>query len=102
MHQTDRVLRQFKFRQPIPEEPKVLDDQHRINLRQTNMNWSLFWSEYIEIWKNRYDHIPNRELIIVPELVCTPDDMPWFRIHSKSYLLSEEQRHWQIRLERER
>ncbi|KAK5846041.1 hypothetical protein PVK06_002307 [Gossypium arboreum] len=34
MHQTDRVLRQFGFRQPIPEEPKVLDDQHRIDLRR--------------------------------------------------------------------
>ncbi|KAG8493284.1 hypothetical protein CXB51_010841 [Gossypium anomalum] len=30
MHQTYRVLRQFGFRQLIPKEPKVLDDQHRI------------------------------------------------------------------------
>ncbi|MBA0673644.1 hypothetical protein Goklo_007346, partial [Gossypium klotzschianum] len=28
--------------------------------------------------------------------------MPWFRIHGKSYLLSEEQRHWQIHVESER
>ncbi|KAG8502695.1 hypothetical protein CXB51_000515 [Gossypium anomalum] len=74
MHQTDRVLRQFRFRQPIPEE----------------------------LEKNRYDYIPNRKPIIVPELACILDYMPWFRIHGKPYLLSEEQRHRQSRIERER
>ncbi|KAK5793487.1 hypothetical protein PVK06_034636 [Gossypium arboreum] len=49
-------------------------------------------SEYIEIWENRYDHIPDRKPIIVPELAYTLDYMPWFRIHGKPYLLSEEQR----------
>ncbi|MFQ6649479.1 hypothetical protein Gotur_022438 [Gossypium turneri] len=27
-----------------------------------------FWSHYIQIWKDRYDYIPTREPIIVPEL----------------------------------
>ncbi|MFQ6628980.1 hypothetical protein Gotur_006502 [Gossypium turneri] len=58
MHQTDRVLRQFGFRQQIP-----------VTLE--------------------YDHIPTRELIIVPELACTPDYMSWFRIQDKPYLLSK-------------
>ncbi|KAG8485997.1 hypothetical protein CXB51_019350 [Gossypium anomalum] len=84
---TERVLQQFGFRQPIPEEPEVLDEQHKIDLRLTNTNWPLFWSEYIKIWENRYDHIPDREPIIVLELACTPDYMPWFRIHGKPYLL---------------
>ncbi|MBA0779396.1 hypothetical protein Gotri_003651, partial [Gossypium trilobum] len=54
------------------------------------------------MWKNRYDHIPTQEPIIVPELACASNYMPWFRIHSKPYLLSEEQRHRQIRVKRER
>ncbi|XP_017613888.1 aspartic proteinase CDR1-like [Gossypium arboreum] len=33
-----RVLRQFGFQQPIPEEPEVLDDQQKIDLLQTNTN----------------------------------------------------------------
>ncbi|MFQ6631846.1 hypothetical protein Gotur_008730 [Gossypium turneri] len=33
MHQTDRVLRQFKFQQPIPVASEVLDDEHKIDLR---------------------------------------------------------------------
>ncbi|MBA0785305.1 hypothetical protein Gotri_025176 [Gossypium trilobum] len=31
-HQTDRVLRQFGFRQLIPVAPEVLDDEHKIDL----------------------------------------------------------------------
>ncbi|MBA0634134.1 hypothetical protein Godav_029371, partial [Gossypium davidsonii] len=33
MHQTDRVLRQFRFRQPIPVAPEVHDNKHKIDLR---------------------------------------------------------------------
>ncbi|MBA0788935.1 hypothetical protein Gotri_025908 [Gossypium trilobum] len=33
MHQIDRVLRQFRFREPIPVAPEVLDDEHKIDLR---------------------------------------------------------------------
>ncbi|KAG8497119.1 hypothetical protein CXB51_008269 [Gossypium anomalum] len=29
MHQSDRVLRQFRFRQPIPVAPEVFDDEHK-------------------------------------------------------------------------
>ncbi|MBA0780350.1 hypothetical protein Gotri_004461 [Gossypium trilobum] len=90
MHQTDRVLRQFGFRQLIPLTPEVLDDEHKINLRKSNTHWPVFFLEYIEIWENWYNHINTHELIIVPELTCTPSYMPWFRIHGKLYLLSEE------------
>ncbi|MBA0627007.1 hypothetical protein Godav_004567 [Gossypium davidsonii] len=54
------------------------------------MNWSVFFSKYIKIWENQYDHIPTRKPIIVLELACTPNYMSWFRIHDKLYLLSEE------------
>ncbi|KAK5785872.1 hypothetical protein PVK06_040493 [Gossypium arboreum] len=67
MHQTDRVLRQFRFRQPSSEEPEVLDEQYKINLWLANTNWPLFWLKYIKIWENRYDHIPDRKPIIVPD-----------------------------------
>ncbi|KAG8481055.1 hypothetical protein CXB51_025867 [Gossypium anomalum] len=91
MHQSDRVLRQFEFRQPIPVEPEVLDDEYKVDLRLLNTDWLRHWSEYIEMWEDRYDYIPTRELIIVPELACLPEYMPWFRIHGKPYLLSEEE-----------
>ncbi|MFQ6670019.1 hypothetical protein Gotur_035050 [Gossypium turneri] len=57
--------------------------------------------EYIDIWENRYDHIPTRESIIIPELACTLNYMPWFRIHGKPYLLLKKQMCQQIRVERE-
>ncbi|MBA0670509.1 hypothetical protein Goklo_029460 [Gossypium klotzschianum] len=71
MHQSDRVLRQFGFRQPILVAPE---------------------SYFIQIWEDRYDYIPTREPIIVPELACLPKYMPWFRINGKPYLLSAEER----------
>ncbi|KAH1107597.1 hypothetical protein J1N35_011365 [Gossypium stocksii] len=76
MHQSDRVLRQFRFRQPIPVVPEKLDDEHKTDLRQLNIDWPRYWSDYIEIWKNRYDYIPTREPIIVPELAYVPEYMP--------------------------
>ncbi|MBA0633812.1 hypothetical protein Godav_026008 [Gossypium davidsonii] len=33
MHQSNRVLRQLGFRQPISVAPEVLDDHHKIDLR---------------------------------------------------------------------
>ncbi|KAG8501048.1 hypothetical protein CXB51_003147 [Gossypium anomalum] len=71
MHQSDRVLRQFGFQQPISVAPE-------------------------------YDYIPTREPIIIPELACVPEYMPWFRIHGKPYLLSEEERQRQLHAQRER
>ncbi|MBA0696520.1 hypothetical protein Goari_003066, partial [Gossypium aridum] len=50
---------------------------------------------------NRYNNIPTGEPIIIPQLACDPDYMPWFRIHGKPYLLSKEKRHQQIRVEKE-
>ncbi|XP_012481108.1 serine/threonine-protein phosphatase 7 long form homolog [Gossypium raimondii] len=44
IHQTDKVLRQFRFRQPISVVPKVLNDEHK-----SNTNWLIFWSKYIEM-----------------------------------------------------
>ncbi|MBA0876453.1 hypothetical protein Goshw_016180, partial [Gossypium schwendimanii] len=102
MHQSDRVLRQFGFRQPIFVPPEVLDDHHKIDLRQLHTDWPRFWSHYIQMWEDWYDYIPTREPIIVPELACMPEYMPWFRIHGKPYLLSTEERQRQLRIQRER
>ncbi|KAH1122142.1 hypothetical protein J1N35_005302 [Gossypium stocksii] len=82
--------------------PEKLDDEHEIDLRLINTNWPRYWSNYIEMWENRYDYIPTREPIIVPELACVPKYMLWFKIHGKPYLLSEEERRRQIRVQRER
>ncbi|KAK5776301.1 hypothetical protein PVK06_044260 [Gossypium arboreum] len=62
------------------------------------------------MWENRYDYIPTRESIIIPELACVAEYMPWFKIHGKPwfiihgkpYLLSEEERRRQIRAQKKR
>ncbi|MBA0875572.1 hypothetical protein Goshw_003335, partial [Gossypium schwendimanii] len=75
-HQSDRVLRQFGYRQPIPVEPEVFDDQHKVDLRQLNTDWPRYWSEYMEMWEDK--------------------------IHGKPYLLTAEERQRQILVQRER
>ncbi|KAH1121327.1 hypothetical protein J1N35_004487 [Gossypium stocksii] len=92
MHQSDRVLWQFGFQKSVPVTPEKLDNEHEIDLRQLNIDWPRYWSNYIEMWENRYDYIPTREPIIVLELTCMLEYMSWFRIHGKPYLLSEEER----------
>ncbi|MBA0877915.1 hypothetical protein Goshw_015631, partial [Gossypium schwendimanii] len=41
-------------------------------------------------------HQSDRELIIILELPCVPEYMPWFRIHGKPYLLSAKERQQQL------
>ncbi|XP_052478404.1 serine/threonine-protein phosphatase 7 long form homolog [Gossypium raimondii] len=101
-HQTDRVLRQFGCRQPIPADPEEFDEHHKIDLRLLGTDWPLYWSVYTEMWENRNEYLPTREPIIVPELACVPEYMPWFRAHGKPYLLTPEERRRQIRVGRER
>ncbi|MFQ6653984.1 hypothetical protein Gotur_025130, partial [Gossypium turneri] len=91
-HQIDRVLRQFGCRQLIPADPEVFDDHHKIDLRLLGTDWPRYWSEYTKMWENRHEYLPTWEQIIVSELACIPEYMPWFRIHGKPYLLTPEER----------
>ncbi|MBA0878701.1 hypothetical protein Goshw_010467 [Gossypium schwendimanii] len=54
------------------------------------------------MWEDRYDYIPIQELIISPELAYVPEYMSWFKIHGKPYLLAEQERQRQLRVQRER
>ncbi|XP_052481157.1 uncharacterized protein LOC128035455 [Gossypium raimondii] len=77
------------------------DEHHKIDLRLLGTDWPLYWSVYTEMWENRNEYLPTREPIIVPELACIPEYMPWFRAHGKPYLLTPEERRRQIRVGRE-
>ncbi|KAK5825294.1 hypothetical protein PVK06_020109 [Gossypium arboreum] len=91
MHELNRVLPQFGFRQSILVAPYDLDDLHSIDLwGRSNENWIRFHAEYINIWNNRCKLLPHREAIIALELACYSEYMPWFRLLGKPYLLSKE------------
>ncbi|KAK8309917.1 hypothetical protein V6Z12_D02G154100 [Gossypium hirsutum] len=55
-------------------------------------NWLVFLAQYINMWNNRYEFLPTREVIIAPELTCDPKYMQWFKVYGKPYLLGEEER----------
>ncbi|MBA0713866.1 hypothetical protein Golax_012869, partial [Gossypium laxum] len=63
-----------------------------VEMHETDRNWLVFHSPHINIWNNRYDFLPTRKPIIVPELACDPEYMLWFRIHGKPYLYGEEEK----------
>ncbi|MBA0869622.1 hypothetical protein Goshw_000687, partial [Gossypium schwendimanii] len=91
IHETDRVLQQFRFRQLIPMAPQDLDDLHHIDLRRSDENWSIFHSQ-VNMWNDRYVLLSTRKPIIITELACDLEYMPWFKIHGKPYLYREEAR----------
>ncbi|KAH1106288.1 hypothetical protein J1N35_010056, partial [Gossypium stocksii] len=80
MHQSDRVLRQFRFRCLM-------------------MSTKSTYGNCIRVGRDTGHTISKCGKI---ELACVPEYMPWFRIHGKPYLLSEEERRWQIRVQRGR
>ncbi|MFQ6623788.1 hypothetical protein Gotur_003631 [Gossypium turneri] len=49
---------------------------------------------------NKYKFLPTREVIIAPELTCDLEYLPWFRVHSKPYLLVEEARDRKLHMRR--
>ncbi|KAH1091267.1 hypothetical protein J1N35_018524 [Gossypium stocksii] len=91
MHESDKVMQQFGFRQTIPSSPQDIEDLHYIDLRGRIVeNWPTFHMEYINLWNNRYNFLPIRKPIIVMELAYDLEYMSWFRHHGKPYLLAEE------------
>ncbi|KAH1064508.1 hypothetical protein J1N35_029495 [Gossypium stocksii] len=93
IHEPDRVLRQFGFRQSILVKSQELDDLHPIHLQgRTDENWPIFYVKYINMWNNRYEFLPIHEAIVTLELAYNLDYMQYFRVYCKPYLLGEEVR----------
>ncbi|KAH1130787.1 hypothetical protein J1N35_002165 [Gossypium stocksii] len=88
IHQSDRVLSQFRFRQLIPVAPEVFNDETKLT-----------YGNCIRIGRDTGHTISKCGKI---ELAYVPEYMPWFRIHGKPYLLSDEERRRQIHAQRER
>ncbi|MBA0630440.1 hypothetical protein Godav_002540, partial [Gossypium davidsonii] len=82
IHESDRVLGQFGFRQSILPEPQDIEILHHIDLRRsTDEHWLTFHAQYINIWGNKYEFLPTCEAIIALELAYNSKYMPWFRVH---------------------
>ncbi|MBA0676879.1 hypothetical protein Goari_018326, partial [Gossypium aridum] len=91
MHESDRVIWQFRFRKTILSPPQDTEALYKFDLHgRIDKDWLKFHDEYINIWECRYDFILIREPIISWELATAPKYMPWFRHHGKPYLQSEE------------
>ncbi|KAG8481414.1 hypothetical protein CXB51_026254 [Gossypium anomalum] len=64
--QKNKVLRQVRFRQSIPEEPEVLNDQHKIDLRLTNTDWTDPWQTIFAVGRAETSINPCGKGTMVP------------------------------------
>ncbi|MBA0850021.1 hypothetical protein Goshw_024283, partial [Gossypium schwendimanii] len=51
---------------------------------------------------NRNEFLPTRKAIVAHELTCNPENIPWFRVQDKSYMLGEDVRAMQPHMKRPR
>ncbi|MBA0865823.1 hypothetical protein Goshw_015758, partial [Gossypium schwendimanii] len=73
-----RVAREYSWgftMLSIPMAHQEFDDLHLIDLRRQDENWSIFHWQHINMWNHRYDFLPTRQPIIIPELACDSEYM---------------------------
>lgn len=103
MHESDRVLRQFGWRQQILPSSQDMKELHKVDMRgKDNTDWLVWHKEHIEVWDRRMQSIPIREQFFSMDTAATDDYLAWFRTTDKLYMLSPEERSWQIRVKRSR
>ncbi|MBA0602460.1 hypothetical protein Gorai_002640, partial [Gossypium raimondii] len=103
MHESNRVMRQFRCTQCIPLQPQELNDLHKIDMQgRLEEDRETFQKKYIEIWQDMYDYLLMCEPFLIPKLATSLDYMNWFSHHGKSYLLSASKRSRQRRRMRPR
>ncbi|BAU01990.1 hypothetical protein VIGAN_11138800 [Vigna angularis var. angularis] len=58
--QSDRVMRQFGFRQNIPHPPMNLDVEHKQDMRgRADWNWQEHHGQWIALWNDRHNCVFN-------------------------------------------
>ncbi|KAK5802888.1 hypothetical protein PVK06_030516 [Gossypium arboreum] len=103
MHESDRVLRQFGWRQQIPPPSQDMKELHKVDMQgKDNTDWLVWHKEHIEVWDRKMQSIPIREQFFSMDTAATDDYLAWFRTTDKLYMLSPEERSWQIRVKRSR
>ncbi|KAH7848784.1 hypothetical protein Vadar_007853 [Vaccinium darrowii] len=60
MHQPDRVMRQFGYRQVRPEGSQALDRSHSMTMRKSTRDWAVEHAVHIAMWNDRLQ-------LVVPE-----------------------------------
>ncbi|BAT74599.1 hypothetical protein VIGAN_01230200 [Vigna angularis var. angularis] len=58
--QSDRVMRQFGFRQNVPHPPMNLDEEHKQDMRgRADWNWHEHHHQWIALWNDRHNCVFN-------------------------------------------
>ncbi|KAL4279849.1 hypothetical protein GQ457_03G026320 [Hibiscus cannabinus] len=85
-HPVDRVLRQFNYVQPIPQQPINLDSLHCLTRQgKTNVNWRSHHSSWIMQWADRYSRRPDYQPFETYSVTYGYFD--WYVANGKSHIL---------------
>ncbi|KAL4282441.1 hypothetical protein GQ457_16G013330 [Hibiscus cannabinus] len=94
-HPIDRVLRQFNYVQPIPQQPINLDSIHRLTRQgKTNVNWESHHSMWIMQWADRYSRRPFFQPIETNSVTFGYFD--WYEVNGKPHILTPTERQREV------
>lgn len=86
MHQPERVMRQFGFKQEIPPNSRAIHPSHGKTLRNGQKDWAVVHATFIAEWDNRMQHVFEAG---APDLTVYPLDdqyVTWYNEITRRYV----------------
>jgi hypothetical protein len=85
-HRPDRVLRQFRMRQVIPEPCDTRPDLHSFDLRgHVDVDWRIKHREYLDQWDRRGENLAVGQLQDEAMMIDDPY-MQWYRRITRRFI----------------
>ncbi|KAI8573118.1 hypothetical protein RHMOL_Rhmol01G0253600 [Rhododendron molle] len=76
-HMPDRVMRQFGFRQTIPQNCDCTAPPHGKDFKSGAKNYSVKYRAQVNMWNNRFHHVVPHGDVDLLDSVAYPDDDPY-------------------------
>ncbi|KAK5839063.1 hypothetical protein PVK06_007821 [Gossypium arboreum] len=77
VHQSNQVMRQFRWRKQILPPPRDMKAMYKLDLQaKTNKNWQDYHKEFIDIWDHRMKFLPICEPFFSSDLAACLEKMP--------------------------
>ncbi|KAG8486114.1 hypothetical protein CXB51_019457 [Gossypium anomalum] len=94
MHESDRVLQHFGWRQQIPPPLRNMDELHNVDLWGKNdKNWQDIHVDYIDTWDHKIKFSAIFEPFFISNMAAC---LEWFRVAGNLYMLSVEAKSRQL------
>ncbi|KAG5524036.1 hypothetical protein RHGRI_030894 [Rhododendron griersonianum] len=82
-HMPDRVMRQFGFRQTIPDACDYTHPPHGKDFKSGAKNYSVKYRAQVSMWNNRLHHVVPHGDVDLPDSVAYPDNDPYVLCYNR-------------------